>query len=122
MSNFKFQTEKRKQRVRSNIKRLNKTKRFRLSVFRSNKNMYAQIVDDSNGITIASYSTLLLAKKQNGPKSSTVEAAKLIGTEIANLAKEKNIKDVVFDKGSYQYHGRVEALANAARETGFLQF
>ena len=86
----------------------------RLNVFRSNANIQAQIIDDENGNTLVSCSSMQL-KLENG---GNIEAAKAVGTEIAKLAKEKNIDKVVFDRGGYIYHGRVQALAEAAREAG----
>ncbi len=91
--------------------------RPRLNVFRSNAHIYAQIIDDVNGVTLASASSLDL-KLENG---GNVKAAQEVGTEIANRAKEKEITTVVFDRGGYIFHGRVKALADAAREAG-LQF
>ncbi len=91
--------------------------RPRLNVFRSNAQIYAQIIDDVNGVTLASASSLDL-KLENG---GNVKAAQEVGTEIANRAKEKEITTVVFDRGGYIFHGRVKALADAAREAG-LQF
>lgn len=88
----------------------------RLNVFRSNANITAQIIDDTKGVTLVSASTLESDLKiKNG---GNVEAAKLIGAEIAKRAKKANIKEVVFDRGGYLYHGRVKALAEAARENG----
>jgi large subunit ribosomal protein L18 len=87
--------------------------RPRLSVFRSGRHIYAQIIDDMAGKTLASYSTLQ-AKKG----SSNVEAAKMIGGEIAKKALSQNIKNVVFDRGGYLFHGRVKAVADGAREAG----
>ena len=84
----------------------------RLNVFRSNKNISVQLIDDVNGLTLASASSLNLEHGGN------IEAAIKVGTEIANQAKEKNITKVVFDRGGYLYHGRVKALADAAREAG----
>ena len=84
----------------------------RLSVYRSNKNISAQIIDDVNGITLASASSL---KLENG---SNIEAASVVGKMIAEEAKKANITKVVFDRGGYLYHGRVKALAEAARENG----
>ena len=84
----------------------------RLSVYRSNKNISAQIIDDVNGITLASASSL---KLENG---SNIEAASVVGKMIAEEAKKANITKVVFDRGGYLYHGRVQALAEAARENG----
>ena len=86
----------------------------RLSVFRSNANISAQIIDDTNGTTLVSSSSLAL-KLEN---SSNIEAAGKVGTDIAKKALEKNITNVVFDRGGYVYHGRVKALAEAAREAG----
>ena len=90
--------------------------RPRLSVFRSNANISAQIIDDTKGVTLASASTLESGLKiKNG---GNVEAAKIIGAEIAKRAKDVNVKKVVFDRSGYLYHGRVKALAEAARENG----
>ena len=90
--------------------------RPRLSVFRSNANITAQIIDDEKGVTLVSASTLESELKiTNG---GNVEAAKLIGAEIAKRAKKAKIEEVVFDRGGYLYHGRVKALAEAARENG----
>ncbi|MBI4084479.1 MAG: 50S ribosomal protein L18 [Candidatus Levybacteria bacterium] len=87
----------------------------RLSVFRSNQYMYAQIIDDAAGRTLLSISEKKL------PKASRLEKAKMVGMEIAKLAGEKKVKHVVFDRGRYAYHGRVKAVAEGAREGG-LQF
>jgi len=96
--------------------------RPRLSVFRSNKHIYAQIIDDEAGHTLVSASTATMAFKDSDLESSSnVEAAKAVGTQIANKAKEKGIETIVFDRGGYLYHGKVKALADAAREAG-LQF
>ena len=90
--------------------------RPRLSVFRSNANITAQIIDDENGVTLVSASTL--EKELNIKNGGNVEAAKVIGAEIAKRAKKARIEEVVFDRGGYLYHGRVKALAEAARENG----
>jgi large subunit ribosomal protein L18 len=88
-------------------------------VFRSNKHIYAQIIDDINGVTLASASTI---EKDFGLEStSNLEAAQKIGELVAKRAVEKGISAVVFDRGGYLYHGRIQALADAARENG-LQF
>ena len=88
----------------------------RLAVFRSNKHMEAQIIDDTKGITLVSASTYEKGNKfENG---SNVEAAKLVGKVLAERALEKGITVVVFDRGGFLYHGRVQALADAAREAG----
>ena len=88
----------------------------RLNVFRSNANISAQIIDDENGVTLVSATTL--EKELNIKNGGNVEAAKLIGAEIAKRAKKAKIEEVVFDRGGYLYHGRVKALAEAARENG----
>ena len=89
--------------------------RPRLAVFRSVAHIYAQVIDDAKGSTLVSASSIEKATKTNG---GNVAAAKAIGKTIAERAKEKGIKRVVFDRGGYQYHGRVKALADAAREAG----
>jgi large subunit ribosomal protein L18 len=89
----------------------------RLSVFRSACNIYAQVIDDLNGITLVAASTV--EKEWAGKKAkSNIEAAKKIGALVAKRLLEKNIAEVVFDKGPYLYHGKVKALADAAREAG----
>ena len=85
----------------------------RLCVFRSNAAIYAQLIDDVKGVTLASSSSLELKLKKNN-----LEAATAVGKDIAKKAKEAKIKTVVFDRGGYLYHGRVKALAEAARESG----
>ena len=104
---------RRAQRVRRRLKK-HAGGRPRLSVFRSDKNISVQIIDDITGTTLASASTLE-DKKQKG---SNVEAAQRIGKLIAERAKKAKIEDVVFDRGAYLYHGRVKALAESAREAG----
>ena len=86
----------------------------RLNVFRSNTNIFVQLIDDVKGVTLASSSSVELKIKNGG----TVEGARLVGKDIAEKAKKLKIKNVVFDRGGYLYHGRVEALADAARENG----
>ncbi|GIW61278.1 MAG: 50S ribosomal protein L18 [Patescibacteria group bacterium] len=103
---------KRQKRVREKIRSV--TTLPRLSVFRSNKRMYAQIIDDQKGVT-------LLGVAEKSLTGSKTERARSLGQEIARLAKEKQITRVVFDKGRYAYHGRVKAFAEGAREGG-LQF
>ena len=90
--------------------------RPRLAVFRSNNHMYAQIIDDTTGTTLVAASTLELKDKLKS--CGNIEAAKEVGKLIAEKAIEKGIKDVVFDRGGYIYHGRVMELANSAREAG----
>ncbi|XJZ27454.1 50S ribosomal protein L18 [Bacillota bacterium Lsc_1132] len=109
--------KKRHARVRAKLS--GTSTRPRLNVFRSNKHIYAQIIDDMNGVTLASASTL--DKDLNLESSSNVEAAQKIGELVAKRAVEKGITSVVFDRGGYLYHGRIQALADAARENG-LQF
>jgi large subunit ribosomal protein L18 len=106
--------KKRHARVRS---RLSGTEaRPRLNVFRSNKHIYAQLIDDVNGVTLASASTL--DKDVSVESSSNADAAVKVGELVAKRAVEKGIKSVVFDRGGYLYHGRIQALADAARENG----
>jgi large subunit ribosomal protein L18 len=109
--------KKRHARVRAKLS--GTAARPRLNVFRSNKHLYAQLVDDMSGTTLASASTM--EKDLNLESTSNVEAAKLVGELVAKRAVEKGITAVVFDRGGYLYHGRIQALADAARENG-LQF
>ncbi len=107
--------ERRKVRIRKKV--LGTTERPRLNVFRSAKHIYAQVIDDLKGVTIASASTVDkdLRASLNGKK---IEKAKSVGKAIAEACKSKNIEAVVFDRGGYRYHGRVKAVAEAAREGG----
>lgn len=86
----------------------------RLAVHKSGKHIYAQVIDDSKGLTLASSSTLALKLD----KTANTEAAKKVGEEIAKAAKKAKVKDVVFDRGGFVYHGKIAALADAAREGG----
>ena len=109
--------ERRKRRLRASLKKA-AGDRVRLSVFRSSKHIYAQVIDDAKGVTLASASTVdaeLKAKLKNGANKG---AAEEVGRLIAKRAIEAGIKDVVFDRGGYIFHGRVKALADAAREGG----
>ncbi|ATZ18531.1 50S ribosomal protein L18 [Williamsoniiplasma somnilux] len=99
-------------RVRSKI--TGTTERPRLNVYKSNTNFYAQIIDDTTGTTLVSASTL----KTDFKSKSNIEAAIACGQEIAQKAKAAKITEVVFDRGGYQYHGKVKAFAEAARENG----
>jgi large subunit ribosomal protein L18 len=108
-------TDRRKMRVRS---KLRDTGKPRLSVFRSSRYIYAQIIDDSQGRTLAQANSLAALKSQKLERGSGVEAARFVGQEIANVAKEAGVVKVVFDRGSYRYHGQVKALAEAARKAG----
>lgn len=92
--------------------------RVRLSVFRSEQHIYAQIIDDSKGLTLASASTVDKKLRGSVKKGSTVEAAKLVGAEIGKRGSAAGVKDVFFDRGSFRYQGRIKALADAAREAG----
>ena len=105
--------ERRAYRTRNKIKAV--TDRPRLSVHRSSAHIYAQVIDDSKGITLAAASSLALGEAAQGTKT---EVSVLVGKAIAAAALAKGIKQVVFDRGSFQYHGRVKALADAAREGG----
>ena len=109
----KAQRMKRHIRVRGKIS--GTPERPRLNVFRSNANIYAQIIDDVNGVTLASASTL---DKEFEGAAGNCEAAKKVGLKVAERAKDKGISEVVFDRGGYIFHGRVAALAEGAREGG----
>ena len=104
---------KRHKRVRGKVS--GTTERPRLNIFRSGNNIYAQIIDDSKGVTLASASTL---EKGFDSKGNNVEAAQKVGQAVAQRAKDKGVDTVVFDRGGYLYHGRVKALADGAREAG----
>ena len=92
--------------------------RPRLAVFRSNNHMYAQVIDDTAGITLVSACTLEKDVKEGLEKTNNIDAAKQVGTVVAKRALEKGITTVVFDRGGDIYHGKVQALADAAREAG----
>ena len=111
---------KRASRVRRRIKKA-ACDRPRLNVFRSNSHIYAQLIDDATGTTLASASTLSATFKEQGASANKTEAAKKVGELIGKIALEKGIDKAVFDRGGYLYHGRVKALAEGAREAG-LQF
>ena len=112
----KANREKRHLRVRKKV--FGTVERPRLSVFKSEKNIYAQIIDDVNGVTLAAASSL---DKDFSAKGGNKEGAKLVGELVAKKAIAKGINEVVFDRGGYIYHGRIKELAEAAREAG-LQF
>ena len=114
MSNLKANRRARiKKRIRKNIS--GTSSRPRLTVFRSNKQIYVQLIDDVNGVTLASAASL---KEDEAQKVNKLEQAKLIGKKIAEKATEAGIAEVVFDRNGYLYHGRVKALADSARESG----
>ena len=112
-TNRKLERERRHKRVRTKISGTPECPR--LCVFRSNTNVYAQIIDDTKGVTLVQASTL---DKEVKTKHSNKEAAKEVGTLVAKRAIEKNIKNVVYDRGGYIYHGVVKELAEAARASG----
>ncbi len=107
---------KRKVRVRRKIK--GTSERPRLNVFRSAKHIYAQLIDDSTGATLAAVSTLMEDVSAGLKYSGNIDAARKVGAEIAQRALAKDIKKVVFDRNGFLYHGRVKAVAEAARENG----
>jgi len=117
MGRYKERFERRKRRTRSGLKRLSRGQP-RLSVFRSAKHIYCQLIDDQRGLTLAAASTL--DKELRGSLKGTGDkaAASAVGKLIAERAKAAGVSEVVFDRGGYLYHGRVKALAEAARESG----
>jgi large subunit ribosomal protein L18 len=117
MKPLRDNTQRRQARVRRAIRR-NAGGRLRLSVHRSGKHIYAQIIDDVKGETIASASSLEKALRDSIKSGANVDAAKVVGKTVAERATAKGVKEVVFDRGSFLYHGRVRALAEAAREGG----
>jgi large subunit ribosomal protein L18 len=108
---------RRKQRVRRSI-RARAYGRPRLSVFRSSKQIYAQIIDDEQGVTVVAASSMEKANRESLKSGANIDAAKVVGKLLAERAVAKGIKTVVFDRGAYMYHGRVKALAEGAREGG----
>jgi large subunit ribosomal protein L18 len=113
----KTPTERRKARVRRALKAA-ANGRMRLSVHRSSKHIYAQVIDDTKGVTLVSASSMEKAQRDAGKTGADVDAAKAVGKLVAERAAQKGIKNVVFDRGGYMYHGRIKALADAAREGG----
>ncbi len=109
--------QRRKRRIRSRLRRLNRG-RARLSVFRSSKHIYAQVIDDQRGITMAAASTLDKSLREALKTGADKQAAAAVGRLVAERAAAAGVKEVVFDRGRYLYHGRVKALADAAREGG----
>ncbi|MFY9755203.1 MAG: 50S ribosomal protein L18 [Pseudolabrys sp.] len=119
MSRLTDRTARRTASVRRKVKLAAGTSgRARLSVFRSSKHIYAQLIDDVKGATLAAASSLEKTMREGAKTGADIAAAKAVGKLIAERAKEKGIKDVVFDRGGYLYHGRIKALADAAREGG----
>ena len=113
----KTPTERRKARVRRAVKAA-ANGRVRLTVHRSSKHIYAQVIDDLKGETLASASSLEKEMRATGNTGANIDAAKAVGKLLAERAVKNGVKEVVFDRGSYLYHGRVKALADAARESG----
>jgi len=109
---------RRKQHVRK--KAFGTSERPRLSVFRSNKHIYVQIIDDTTGVTLASASTRAKGLKDQLPHTSNKKAAEIVGQTIAKQAIGVGIKCVCFDRNRYKFHGRVKSLADAARKTGLV--
>jgi large subunit ribosomal protein L18 len=119
MSRLSDRTARRKASVRRRVKLAAGVRgRARLTVFRSSQHIYAQLIDDAKGATLAAASSLEKTMRESAKTGANIAAAKAVGKLIAERAKEKGIKDVVFDRGGYLYHGRIKALADAAREGG----
>src|SRR5690349_13349891 len=114
---------KRRLRRRHHVRRkiVGTAERPRLTVFRSSKHIYAQLIDDLNGVTLAAASSVLADLRKPQPYGGNIKAAVAVGKKLAESAKTKGINKAAFDRGHYRYHGRVKALADAAREGG-LQF
>ena len=117
MSKLSDRIMRRTGRVRGTLRRA-AGERKRLSVFRSSKHIYAQVIDDDAGTTVVAASSLEKTTREGLKTGASVAAAKAVGKLIAERAQEKGVKEVIFDRGSYLYHGRVKALADAARESG----
>ena len=117
MSRLKITNDRRKKRVRLSLRRT-ASGRPRLSVFRSSKQIYAQIIDDESGVTLATASSLEKDMRGKLKTGANIDAAKAVGKLLAERAVKNGVTEVVFDRGGYLYHGRVKALADAARESG----
>ncbi len=117
MATVKARTNRRKATVRRAIKDA-ATGRARLTVFRSSKHIYAQVIDDQKSATVAAASSLEKDMRGSLKTGANIDAAKAVGKLVAERAKQKGVTEVVFDRGSYLYHGRIKALADAAREGG----
>ena len=117
MANTEQLFERRERRLRVSLRRKSGD-RPRLSIFRSSKHIYAQVIDDLKGETLASASSLEKAMRETGKTGADVDAAQAVGKLLAERAVKNGVKEVVFDRGQYLYHGRVKALADAAREGG----
>lgn len=112
--NYSRQRDRRRAKIRARVK--GTTQKPRLVVFRSHQHLYGQVIDDQKRITLAAFSDQQLEK--GGQGLSKTDQAKLVGQELAKRAREKGVKEIVFDRAGYQYHGRVKALAEAARKGG----
>ena len=117
MATVSDRSARRQAKVRRNVRRA-AGDRKRLSVFRSSKHIYAQVIDDVKGETLASASSLEKELRDAGKTGADIDAAKAVGKLLAERAVKNGVKEVVFDRGSYLYHGRIKALADAARESG----
>ena len=117
MATVTDRTVRRTAKVWRNVRRA-AGNRARLSVFRSSKHIYAQVIDDAHGLTVVSASSLEKDMRGSLKTGANIEAAKAVGKRLAERAAAKGIKEVVFDRGGYLYHGRDKALADAAREGG----
>ncbi len=117
MSKLKVTNARRKNRVRLQLRRTG-SGRPRLSVFRSSKHIYAQVIDDLKGVTLASASSLEKSLREGSKTGADIDAATAVGKLVAERAVKNGVKEVIFDRGQYLYHGRVKALADAAREGG----
>lgn len=116
VANRKTKVQKRHQTIR--VKLSGTTEAPRLAVYRSTKHIYAQLIDDVKGVTIVSASSVDKDLKAKLGHGGNIEASKVVGEAIAKKALKKGVKDVVFDRGGFLYHGRIQALADAAREAG----
>ena len=110
-------TDRKKFRVRKKLKKVSKSDRFRLSVFRSAKNISAQIIDDRNNVTLLSVSSIEKDIKAINKKNKT-ELSKIVAEKLAKKAQEKKITKIYFDRGIYKYHGRVKTFADTLRKKG----
>ena len=117
MSKLNVRNDRRKGRVRRALRR-SAGGRPRLSIFLSSKHIYAQVIDDAKGETLASASSLEKTMRDGGKAGADIDAAIAVGKLVAERAVKNGVKEVVFDRGAYLYHGRVKALADAARESG----
>ena len=118
MQTERIQKARTRRKYRARKKVTGTSDRPRLTVFRSGRHVYAQIIDDYAGVTLASASSLSKSLREQLPRGGNVKAAETVGTAIAKQAMKVGIKCVCFDRGMYKYHGRVKALAEAARKAG----